>query len=368
MLRFARRRSILSPSVLVAAALLALLPLASAPAAAQASGGSSCAASLQSAVGPSLDFGIPSFRPLLPEERLLHSLGDRSEGMLEVRYFVDGALHLTESVELVAGEPQPAIEGARQAELAPAATPALAPPDEPYQRVYELLQLRPDLVRDLHGLAAAGSRIDVEILQDGERIAALSFAELLDASALLRGRPLQPVWIDAAISGPGDDGPPKRTFAPRTYLEDCWDCTSTTPCDTECGWDEGKGGPTTCGEYGAPCQEPGCACDIVVSTFWTAWSTYNSYVYSPYTSACYYDTYSGQLQHVLYVVQQQRNQIERHRVCPSCPSCTGCYYNDVVIGSQTRNVTCWQNTYFGCAFPTYAPCYQLCTINGQSGC
>lgn len=34
------------------------------------------------------------------------------------------------------------------------------------------------------------------------------------------------------------------------YLPNCADCTQTTPCDTECGYDPGKGGPVTCGEYG----------------------------------------------------------------------------------------------------------------------
>lgn len=38
--------------------------------------------------------------------------------------------------------------------------------------------------------------------------------------------------------------------APATYLEECWMCTEETPCDTECGWEPGKGGPVTCGEYG----------------------------------------------------------------------------------------------------------------------
>ena len=38
--------------------------------------------------------------------------------------------------------------------------------------------------------------------------------------------------------------------------DDCWDvCNASTPCDTECGWDEGKGGPVTCGEQGLPCSE-----------------------------------------------------------------------------------------------------------------
>ena len=40
--------------------------------------------------------------------------------------------------------------------------------------------------------------------------------------------------------------------------DDCWlVCNSSVPCDTECGWDPGKGGPVTCGEQGLPCNEGG---------------------------------------------------------------------------------------------------------------
>lgn len=38
-----------------------------------------------------------------------------------------------------------------------------------------------------------------------------------------------------------------------TYIPNCNDCTLETPCETECGWEPGKGGPVTCGEYGALC-------------------------------------------------------------------------------------------------------------------
>jgi hypothetical protein len=38
-----------------------------------------------------------------------------------------------------------------------------------------------------------------------------------------------------------------------TYLPNCNDCTWDLPCDTECGYDPGKGGPVTCGEYGGIC-------------------------------------------------------------------------------------------------------------------
>ena len=50
-------------------------------------------------------------------------------------------------------------------------------------------------------------------------------------------------------------GTPKPIFA--DYLPNCNDCTYDMPCDTECGYDPGKGGPVTCGEYGGICT-PRC--------------------------------------------------------------------------------------------------------------
>ena len=36
---------------------------------------------------------------------------------------------------------------------------------------------------------------------------------------------------------------------------ECWEvCTPSTPCETECGWDPGKGGPVTCAEQGLSCD------------------------------------------------------------------------------------------------------------------
>jgi hypothetical protein len=54
------------------------------------------------------------------------------------------------------------------------------------------------------------------------------------------------------LSGLGQDSIPAPL--PATYLPSCLDCTPTTPCETECGWEPGKGGPVTCGEYGMNCQ------------------------------------------------------------------------------------------------------------------
>ena len=52
---------------------------------------------------------------------------------------------------------------------------------------------------------------------------------------------------------------------------ECWEvCNPTVSCDTECGWDEGKGGPVTCGEQGLPCDEGG---GVWMAAAWPAWMT-----------------------------------------------------------------------------------------------
>jgi hypothetical protein len=43
---------------------------------------------------------------------------------------------------------------------------------------------------------------------------------------------------------------PLSSQANSSYLPSCGDCTLDTPCWEECGWEPGKGGPVTCGEYG----------------------------------------------------------------------------------------------------------------------
>lgn len=78
---------------------------------------------------------------------------------------------------------------------------------------------------------------------------------------------------------------------------ECWEiCTSSTPCDTECGYDPGKGGPTTCGEYGAACDPGTPTCTPyyqVVST--TAVGAFPVYYASPYS--CLYVVVYHQTHH-----------------------------------------------------------------------
>jgi hypothetical protein len=53
-------------------------------------------------------------------------------------------------------------------------------------------------------------------------------------------------------------------------LHSCSECTDEMPCDTECDYDPGKGGPETCGEYGAPCRGSMCDCSRVNAETWTS--------------------------------------------------------------------------------------------------
>lgn len=96
---------------------------------------------------------------------------------------------------------------------------------------------------------------------------------------------------------------------------ECWEvCTPSTPCDTECGWDEGKGGPVTCGEQGLSCDPGPSTCypnyQVVSSTAIGAFAEY---------------IYSNPLRCNHIVVYE----LTHHDVneCPGSSDYTSCYYH-----------------------------------------
>lgn len=347
---------------------LAALPLAApvgAQVAAQGSSTPACGKIAGTATGAGL-WGLGTYRPLEAEKRLFFPLTDLGDGVLELRYLVEGAPYLTETVDLSSFElPHLGVEDSQapgRAEMR-RALGRLVEAD----RVIELLALRPDLVSQLHKLAGDGSRIHLEVVYGGELVATLSFAELVERSAELRQSQVVPVVVQSVVEGPGDRGRPVRPITTRTYLEDCADCTTSTPCDTECGWDEGKGGPVTCGEYGV-CQPATCDCLIVSSEYWTGWYLYGFYPASPAQYECLYSWLGGSRWHRLYTEVFRRDRIQRRQVCPNCPSCLGCYIEEVVIGYQLAYDGCWLEE-IGSCYPGYKPCCSdLCEVGPFTPC
>jgi hypothetical protein len=344
---------------------------------------------------PTLAKKTVAFESLPAGQRLFYALNGLKDGTLEVRYVVDGKPYLTESIDLT-NVTLPQKQSCRTGEalngvLSPSARD-LPPnddlaPREPARRLskdaasaapqnrgrfidkgrmIELLGRNPNEVRELHRLAGEGASITVEIYRSGNRVESLSFDQLVRRSAALRVALLLPVVVSSNVRGSA--GVTKKAFVIKAtdYLESCNDCTSSTPCDTECGYDPGKGGPETCGEYGADCA-PVCYSS----------STDLGYVYGSWTFVAAGDTGYGECfvtyidnrWHNEYVTVYRRDVYQETRTCPNAPpSCEGCYTTQTLVGYEYLYVYCYYRTASYCS-PAYVPfCDQLCSIDGFTYC
>jgi hypothetical protein len=317
---------------------------------------------------------VSTFVPLEASEHLVYSLAELSAGALEFRFRVNGTLHLTEVLDLAKMELPELADSAPDAPALPAGFArgrkgegVVAPPQRRDallgQRVVELLAFHPDTARELHRLVREGAAIEIDVLRDGSLRDTISFAKLLSHSAELREAALAPLFVPSSVSGPGMvPGTRRLRVATNEYLESCSDCTSNHPCDTECGYDPGKGGPTTCGEYGAPC-EPWCAPSFTSGEWWTSWTLYSS----GYSGGQCLDTFFGLRWHNRRVTTYRRERIRRTTTCPNSPSCTGCYDTESVIDVQYSTLYCYEETASSCAIGQ-APCCSTCSVYGWSEC
>lgn len=353
---------------------LALLAL---PALAQDKSLPTCSASKLGAAALLEREGAGTYQPLASEQRLFYGLtGLGLDSPLEVRYLVKGKPHLTEIVDLAKAQP-------------PKNQSPKARPDNPKvplksevafdfesllneEKMIELLALRPDLVRQLHEFAKERAAIRIEIRQDGRVFETLSFRELKNRSAELAQGAAVPLAVQSAVSGPGDRGGEREypLFA-KTYLENCGDCTWEMPCETECGYEPGKGGPVTCGEQGLPCggSQPTCASSTVVSETWTGWYYLRSYLGNQTACLRSYTSPTGSAVHRVEVSEYRRDLVRRTYICPNAPACTNCYYQNQVIAYEILTTGCWfelpQLCYNGgipccsalCEAGPFTPCY-----------
>jgi hypothetical protein len=321
--------------------------------------------------------------PLQPHERLLYGLTEElAEGTLELRYRVNGTLHLTESIDLAKREmpqrregnaPGPVLLGGMEIAGQKEERPALpqrreAPAEQP--QVLELLTLNPDSMRELHLLDRQGARIEVDVLLEGALRETVSFADLTRRSEQLRQEPLLPVFAPSVVSGAGAVAGSRRLrVATNEYLENCWECTEAHPCETECGYDPGKGGPVTCGEYGAPCT-PTCPASYTSGEWWGPWTYYStSYGFTQCFKTSNFT--SSRFQEVITTYRRER--IRRTTTCPNAPSCTGCYDTEAVIQVQYGQDVCWDNTFISCSNGATPCCYRCRTsgtwaVCGGAGC
>lgn len=316
---------------------------------------------------PLMTEAVPTtdYQPLEAHQRLFYSLAGLPEAPVKVRYLVDGKLYATETIDLSKSELPQAIP--RDSRSAGVAVPSDVHGFLQGERVTELLARRPDLVRQLHQLAKDGGRIDLEVVSDRRIFEALSFEELARRSNELLRASVVPVVAPSAVRGPALAKKEATVLRPLDYLADCGDCTETTPCDTECGYDPGKGGPVTCGEYGV-CLPPTCECQWVSLEDWTPWYPYGFYPNQPTYLACLSSWVGGYREHELWVRVYRRDLIRRSVICPNCPSCSGCYIHEEVIGYQLGYTPCWLESVFTC-FGGYKPCCsELCYVSWNTPC
>jgi hypothetical protein len=306
------------------------------------------------------------YKPLESEQRLFYGLSELGgDTSLEIRYFVQGQLHLTEVVDL--SESKPPRLDLDVLKLGAGSTPGLEAPAT-QERMIELLALRPDLVKQLHQLAQKDSSITIEVYREGRFVEALSFTDLEQRSLALGRSAVLPLVVQSVVSGPGDRGglriSPVAGFD--AYLEDCGSCTSSTPCDTECGYDEGKGGPVTCGEYGVCAFQ--CECSIE-TYYWTDWYFVRAFFANQF--AClrsFTVSLPNGAWHQVYVEEWRRDQIRRTRVCPACPSCDNCYTVEEVVGYELVYPSCWAEGAQLCSSPSTPCCSVLCTVGPFTPC
>ena len=201
---------------------------------------------------PALAEEAVRYRPLAPDQHVFYGLAGLPEGAIEIHYLVAGGLYLMETLDVAAVKPrrEPITELPRRREP-----------------MMELLATRPDLVRELQQLAQDGVRVELSVHHEGRLRETLSFTEALRRSAVLRRGGGVPVVVPSTVIGPYEEVGSKRPVFAATYLENCADCTQTTPCDTSCGWDPDKGGPVTCGEYGV-CEPEQCYWQLVQTLGW----------------------------------------------------------------------------------------------------
>jgi hypothetical protein len=304
--------------------------------------------------------GAGTYQPLTSEQHLFYGLtGLGQDSPLEVRYLVGGKPYLTEIVDLANARMPKANPGG--AKPKPSLDLATLLKEE---RMIELLALRPDLVRELYKLAQEDAAIKIEVRQQGRLFDSLSFQDLKQRDAELIKSPALLLAVQSSVSGPGDHRPVARARSPiaKDYLESCNDCTESTPCDTECGYDPGKGGPETCGEYGAPCTRT-CQCSYTPWTHWSGWYAISSYYTGP--SYCYVSSaFGGSTWFEYYVVQYRRDQIQTTYTCPNCPSCSGCYDQDTVISYEIGYSECLADTNQFCFYGDTVCCSApLCSYN-----
>ena len=265
---------------------------------------------------------------------------------VELRYFLDGQLHLTEVLPLKS----------LQSPAKPA--DALNP-----RTVVELLAMRPAERKLLAAIGrAASERVRVEVWQDGSLQRSVSFAELEQESRTLLAAPFRPEVIKSQVAGQGKRDLPKIKIralasADKTFVAEatCEETCQTQRDQCYATYCEGMDWCEQCELEYQDCLEscdpppPPPPCEGPTVSYWaTGWYYLGSNVYW-WDQICYPDQiwywYDG-LWHVRVEHVYRRDVYRRTTQCDGS-------YSDELWGYEYLFFSCYDWTSSSCYDPWY---------------
>ena len=253
---------------------------------------------------------------------------------VEVRYFLDGQLHLTETLPLKALQPAAKPDGG-------------APP----RTVVELLAMRP-AERKL--LATAGraepGRVNVEIWRGGALLRSVSLSQLEKEGQALLSAPFRPETIQSQVSGKGKQDQIRKISAMATCEGGCINQREQCYADFCPGMDYCEECELQYQQCIEGCQPPPPppTCQYREEYYWTALYYWGSNVYW-WDQICYPDQiwyfYDG-LWHVRVERVFRRDYIKK-------TTYTNCSTSQQVVGYEYWGFQCYDWTSSACYDPWY---------------
>jgi hypothetical protein len=293
----------------------------------------------KSSNGPSPEFAPEGQLPFSAGEHLVFDAGELAgKADMEVRYFLDGQLHLTENLPLKS--------------LKPAAEPAEGGPS---RTVVELLAMRP-AERKL--LATIGrtepGRVSVEIRQGGALLRSLSLAQLQKEGEALLEAPFRPEVVKSQVSGKGKRDHPKKSTALFIAADTCEGGCATQRDQCYADFCPGMDYCEECELQYQQCVQ-GCqppppppTCQYKEEYYWTSLYPWGSNVFW-WDQICYPDQiwyfYDG-LWHVRVERVYRRDLIKK-------TTYTDCTTSQQVVGYEYWSYQCYDWTSSSCYTPWY---------------
>lgn len=293
-----------------------------------------CSAMKSSKAAP-LDFAPAGQLPLSAGEHLFFDAEELAgQADVEVRFFLDSVIYLTETLPLKS--------------LKPAAKPTEGVPP---RTVVELLAVHPKERKRLAKISQQEpERISVEIWRGATLLRSASFAQLQQEGGNLLKAPFRPEVIHSQVSGKGNGERPWKSVTEATCADGCEAARNECYATTCPGMDYCEECEQQYQECMAGCQPPPPppSCQYNVQYYWTGYYYVGTNVYW-WDQICYPDViwyYYDGLWHVRVEDVFRRDYIER-------TTYTNCTTSQQVVGYQYLFISCYDWTGSACYDPWY---------------